>query len=232
MVTQKKKIVHEIKFVIKNYKIHQVIHWLKCYCKTDPEFPSGSVSSIYYDTKEWRFMGEKINSDYFKTKVRVRWYSDIKNINHYDTSFVEAKYKIGSRREKTRIKTPYSGDWLSMVPLNNPELCTIPYILFSNGEFLTQKIYPVFQISYKRQRFIDPFTRSRICIDYDICAPRVNNYMVSKFNSFNLTTAVFEMKSELSKLPLSLQPLIDIGLKKSSFSKYSTCYQKINNILF
>jgi hypothetical protein len=223
----KKIIMHELKFVINNSKSHQIIEWLRLSCRPDSEFPVGMVSSIYYDTRNWRFLGEKINSDYMKTKVRVRWYSGINNKRPFDASFAEAKFKIGSRREKVRIRTPYSGEWLSNVRLDNPKLLEIPPLLRSKGIVLNEDVYPVFQISYKRLRFVEPYTGSRTCIDYDISAPRVNSYMLPRFNPFMVQTAVFEIKGGLSELPFTLQPLTDLGCRKASFSKYGACYKKI-----
>ena len=46
-------------------------------CRRDPEFPAAVVWTIYYDTPAFASLGEKINSDYLKRKIRVRWYSDL-----------------------------------------------------------------------------------------------------------------------------------------------------------
>jgi len=221
-----KPAVHEIKFTISNSKAHQVIRWLKHQCMPDPEFPEGAISSIYYDTRNWRFMAEKDNSDYLKMKIRLRWYSDLTLSKHDDVSFIEAKFKIGNRREKFRMESPFSGEWLAGVPLHSTKLLEISRLLRSQG-IITEEVFPVFQISYKRFRFIEPLTRARVCFDYDITAPRVNWSMLPKSNPFSLQTAVFEIKSALDELPAPLYPLTDMGFRKSSFSKYQVCYRKI-----
>jgi len=225
--TANKVAVHETKFIISNIKSHQIIEWLQCSCRADPEFPAGTVSSIYYDTRNWGFLAEKINSDYLKTKVRIRWYSDISNKKDFEKSFVEAKFKIGNRRKKVRSLTPYSGTWFSRCRLDNSRLLEIPFLLRNKGIILNQSVFPVYQISYKRLRFIEPYTGCRICFDYDISAPRVNNYMLPKSNPFKLQTAVFEIKGNVSDLPFHLYPLTDMGFEKASFSKYKACYEKI-----
>lgn len=108
---------YETKFVLPNANSYSLIQFLKSCCRKDRSYPEGTVSSIYYDTKDWRYISEKINSDYLKTKVRIRWYSDLDSINQFKCSFVEAKYKVGSLREKVRVKTPYTGKWLNTVNL-------------------------------------------------------------------------------------------------------------------
>ncbi len=218
---------YETKFVFTNSISYQLIQWLKSACEKDALYPESTVSSIYYDTKDWKYISEKINSDFLKTKVRIRWYSDIDDKVQLDYSYVEAKFKIGSQREKVRIRTPYTGKWLNSTDLENSTLLHIPNLLGSNGVRIKRNLHPVFQITYKRLRFIDTYSGSRICMDYDISAPRVNGYMMSRMNPFKLNMAVFELKGKVQELPVSLKPLIFFGCRKASFSKYQACYQKI-----
>lgn len=221
---------HEIKFVLKNSSAHYIIQWLQARCLPDPEFPAGIVSSIYYDTWDWRFLREKINSDYLKTKVRVRWYTDIDTEVPDDESYLEVKYKVGSKREKVRIKTRFSGGWLSRVNLDNNKLLTIPHLLRPRGVLISEQLYPVFQISYTRRRFVEPLSNSRLCLDYDIWAPRVNWQMLPRINAFRLRNAVFELKGRITELPDVLHQLTALGCRKQSFSKYLVCYKKIMRI--
>ena len=68
---------HEIKLVLPNRAARSLVRWLRSRCWPDPLYPAATVSSIYYDTPDWRLLREKVNSDFLKTKVRLRWYSDI-----------------------------------------------------------------------------------------------------------------------------------------------------------
>lgn len=223
---------YETKYVIPNNNAYQVIKWLRSTCEKDATYPEGTVSSIYYDTKDWKFISEKINSDFLKTKIRIRWYSDIDNEIQYDDSFAEIKYKIGSQREKVRIKTPFSGKLLNTIDLENSMLLQIPGLLRGKGVHIRRNLHPIFHIRYKRLRFIDMYSGSRICLDYDISAPRVNGYMIPRMNPFKLNLTVFEVKGNIQNLPVSLKPLILFGCIKESFSKYQACYGKIMQIAF
>lgn len=227
---EKKINEYETKFIFPNSHSYSVIQYLNHNCKKDKWYPAGTVSSIYYDTRGWKYLYEKINSDYLKTKVRIRWYSDIDGNNTYNYSFIEAKHKVGSHREKIRIKTIYSGRWLDSTPLEDTALWRLPNLLRKKSVRINENLYPVFQISYKRLRFKDEYTGAQICIDYDINAPRVNGYMVPKINPFTLNTAVLEMKGNIQQLPFNLKPLSLLGCRKSSFSKYQACYQKIMQV--
>ena len=64
----------ELKFTIDGRNVTAVRRWLSSICRPDPLFPRGVVNSIYFDTPELHHLREKINSDYLKTKVRLRWY--------------------------------------------------------------------------------------------------------------------------------------------------------------
>ena len=65
---------YETKFVLDQCAEHIVRHWLSRVALPDPHYPANVVSSIYFDTHDWRYLNEKENSDFLKTKVRLRWY--------------------------------------------------------------------------------------------------------------------------------------------------------------
>ena len=66
----------ETKYVFHRASAPKIICWLKGRVRPDKEYPAGIISSIYYDSRGWDFLNEKINSDYLKSKVRLRWYLD------------------------------------------------------------------------------------------------------------------------------------------------------------
>ncbi len=223
---------HELKYVFSAGRVFHVRQWLGACCRPDPKFSAGKVCSIYYDTRDWRFLGEKIDSDYLKTKIRVRWYADIRTGEPYPDTFLEAKYKIGGTREKIRVKTGKHGEWFSRVTLDNPGLQDFPRLLWKEGVMPHGPLFPAFRIDYKRLRFIEPVTGARLSLDYDICSPAVNCHMLPGVDTFRLPEAVFELKGPLSQLPGSLHPLINLGCRKESFSKYGRCYEKIMKVTF
>lgn len=220
---------HETKFVFSNTIAHLIIQWLSCRCYPDPEFPVGIVSSIYYDTRDWHFLREKINSDYLKTKVRVRWYTDIISQEPAGYSFIEVKQKIGATRKKIRIKSDISGKWLSCVDLDSRKLLEIPHVIGTRFQDIPKQIYPVFQIRYKRWRFIEPVTGTRLCIDQDIFVPKVNELIIAATTPLCLRYGVFELKGKIRELPDVLHQLTVLGCRKASFSKYSSCYNLLHS---
>lgn len=223
---------HETKYVFDNTRAPILINWLKLRCQPDPGFPSGRISSIYYDTRNWEFLGEKINSDYLKTKFRVRWYESLSGHEQGQKSFVEVKRKIGATREKVRFESEFSGKQLAEIDLADPQLMTVQNKAREKGVKISSSLYPAFQISYKRFRFLEPKTRCRICIDFDICAPRVNPMMLSCVKPLYLSNGVVEVKGSITELPDTLHQLTALGCRKQSFSKYSGCFAKLSGINF
>ena len=99
----------ELKFILPAGRAHLARRRLESVCRRDPEFPAAVVWTIYYDTPALVSLGEKINSDYLKRKIRVRWYSDLEG-RVSGPAFVEAKFRMGTRRSKVRARLPYPAD--------------------------------------------------------------------------------------------------------------------------
>lgn len=98
----------ELKFTVPGLCVPAVLQWLRAVCDPDPAFPHGIISSIYYDTRDGRYLAEKVNSDYLKTKIRLRWYRDPDDASVDGPAFLEAKYRIGARREKMHLAMPFA----------------------------------------------------------------------------------------------------------------------------
>ncbi|MDP3479829.1 MAG: VTC domain-containing protein [Desulfoprunum sp.] len=222
----------ELKFVFDNCLARKLVFWLQNRCILDPEYPEGIISSIYYDTRDWSFLGEKINSDYLKTKIRLRWYSDRVTGTLLPKNFLEAKFKTGSARQKIRVETGIDSQWIAGTSLTDPAFLHVPELLLPYGILFAGTLYPALQINYTRLRFVDPITGSRLCVDSDIHVSRCNRTMVKTLRSHPLKQAVFEFKGKSGVLPDWLHQLMAFGCRRGSFSKFSACYQHVTNIQF
>lgn len=221
---------HEIKFTFSSHHVESVVQWLRHRCRLDPDFPHNRVASIYYDTKDWQFLREKMNSDYLKTKFRVRWYQEPGEEKPPGQAFIEVKSKIGTPRTKFRMAAPYPASWFAKVPLEDLRLLDIPYSLKAQGILLKQHLFPVFIVQYERYRFVELVSGTRVCVDYNIGMPRVNRTMLPAANPFPLPTAVLEVKGNVESLPGILSYLLSFNCKKTSFSKYLACYEQLRQI--
>jgi len=216
---------NELKFVIDGRQAAVVHRWLASVCRPDPVFPTGTVLTIYYDTPEFDFLREKVNSDYLKTKVRLRWYEN--PLDADARSFLEGKFRIGTRRTKVRAETPYAGAWLARTPLNDQALRQIPAALRASGILVPSSLRPVLLVRYTRRRFVDPISGTRISLDTSISVPRVNLEVLPVPNPLPLSVAIVEVKGPVTGLPAVLRHLHRMGGRRVSFSKYLACYAHV-----
>lgn len=202
-------------------------------CDPDPKFPIGVICSIYYDSPNWGLLQEKRNSDYLKTKIRLRWYENsIQTGSQADPSFAEAKYRVGSKRTKIRIKSGIHGQRLTNIRLDNPELLAIPRLLAAEGAPVRNGLLPTFVVRYFRRRYIDRSTQARIALDYQITSPRVNPSMLAITHPCYLNKCVLEIKGTDGLFPVGLQSLLKLGFRKTAFSKYYECYSRLTGTFF
>jgi hypothetical protein len=221
---------HEVKYVASCTEVHDALFWLNKTCKPDPLYPRSIVNSIYFDTLDFKALYEKINSDFIKTKFRIRWYENIGDNNQNYECNAEIKIKIGACRKKIRIKSPHSKNYLSEIMLEDPSLLKIPFYSSSKKVWFNDNLIPLFLIKYERHRFIEPLYDYRVCLDFNISVPKVNRLIIPDANIIKLKEAVFEIKGATRSIPESLFFLTDLGFRKSSFSKFGRCYQSIRHI--
>ena len=217
--------VRETKFVFDAHMATHVLGFLHARCHPDRVHPTGIVSSVYYDMPDWQHLGEKLNGDYLKSKVRVRWYSDLATRRPVGNAFLELKVKIGALRHKLRLETDVPATRLAVIPLNSREMLRLPRLLRLEGVPLSGSLIPVFESSYARRRFVEPTTRARLSLDTDIRVSRTNGARLPHARPLPSRQAVFEMKGELDDLPASLADLRKLGCRKQAFSKYAVCLQ-------
>ncbi len=219
----------EVKYVNVNLKAPIAKKWLDLNLIPDPKYPGTIISSIYFDTKDFKYLDEKTESDHVKSKFRIRWYETLDKKEPSSVSFLEFKHKVGENRFKKRIQV--SNDFFSK-PLESLDfLKSLDELRLFNGNIL-EHIYPSFIVSYTRYRYIIPNTDIRLCIDYNINVPKLNSRLLPmKIKKKYLSQCVFELKGESAILPSALRNIEQLGFEKNSFSKYERCFEElINNI--
>ena len=202
-----------------------LLRWLELRCPPDPEHPTYMVKSVYYDTL-WRSLEEKINSDFIKSKIRLRWYADARSGEPTSNPRLEVKLKRGGRRAKIRLPVDIAAAELARTALHDLRQGDVVNLLRSHGVNCSAMLLPAFQIDYTRSRFTHPPSGACLCLDYDIHVSRVNR-AVCRHDPRLLEQAVFEIKGTLTRLPPDLSFLTRLGCRKQSFSKYLACYRRL-----
>ncbi len=202
----------------------RVARFLAARLRPDPEHAEGHVCSIYYDTPDWRFVEEKLSSDFLKTKVRLRWYEDAQRRPLSPKAFLEVKVKLGGAREKLRVPSPIDSGLLSEMSLSDRRLRGLPRLAETQGVRLPSPLLPGFLVRYRRRRYVEPSSGLRLSLDDRIHVPIVNRAMVPRSLPGHLDLAVLEVKGAQGDLPRSLQPLFELGLRQRALSKYAACH--------
>jgi len=205
-----------------------MIHrWLAHRCIRDPRFPEGRISTIYYDDRALSLLHAKLNSDFVKRKVRLRWYADAATGVPAGTAFLEIKEKVGGRRSKARVPTPLAAAEVAGLGLQDPRLRGLLELLRNEGIWVAAGLQPCLLVRFQRRRFIEPTTGARVSVDMQIEAPRANPMMLPATGPVRLAHAVVEIKGPMDSLPHWLAPLREMGCRRESFSKYARCYLKL-----
>lgn len=220
-------IQRELKYVFPNSRARILRDWLDARCRPDPDFAAGQVISIYFDTFDGALRDEKVNSDYLKTKVRLRWYGNWTTGAPGGGVFLEVKQRFGSGRDKFRRALPLPAAAVANMALEDPRFLGINRIVGEAGFRFTDLLRPVLQLAYRRRRYIEAATGSRICLDQDIRLIRAAATRGWAAGNRPIPEGVFEVKGTVTKLPETLHPLIAQGCRLGAFSKYLRCFEQL-----
>jgi hypothetical protein len=210
----------EIKYVLGPGQGPFARRLLDALCDPDPVYPAAVLSTIYYDTARLDLLGSKLDSDYLKTKVRLRWYGDLDGHAAGERSFLEVKSRIGSVRTKHRVETPLAGSRLRGMALDAPALVDVLTLLAPLGTVIPNGLRPALLIQYCRYRYIEPLSQARISLDTEIRAPRADPRVLRHDHPVALPAAILEVKGDCEELPRALRPLLHLGTRRFAFSKY------------
>lgn len=217
----------ERKFVLHRVAAPTILAWLGHACRRDPIHPGGAVTSIYYDTADWRAYAEHRDGDVIKTKVRLRWYGQLDpSTAPWTDGYLEVKHKRGAfghkRRRPLRLPTAHILDGFAPSPLSPAEL---DRLLIELGVASPRPLIPVTVIRYMRRRFIDLRAPFRYSVDSAIAGRILDTRLLPATTLVRLDCAVLEVKGPSVTPPGTLSPLRALALRPAAFSKYAACLE-------
>lgn len=218
----------ELKYVFDGNTSSTIIDWADHCLVADPRYPQSTISSIYFDSHSMSSYHEKRNSEFLKSKMRLRWYDSgaVESGVTRRECFLELKCKTGPQSSKSRVAVSVANDLLVNPFVNEVSLRRLLAAAAAdlNGNSLLAS--PVILIEYDRRRYVDPGSGCRVAVDASIracgnsSAPWVNTERGS------LNVGVIEIKGDQRVLPRSLQT-ISSHLFRESFSKYGRCCEML-----
>lgn len=192
----------------------------------DPEFNQAIISSLYFDRLRGELLAEKVNSDYLKSKFRLRTYLNMDGSPLGGESvncFAEAKRKEGTIRHKERVRIAIGReDWEH--PHTSARVQEIADEVFF--PLAGAQMRPVIRVQYRRCRWVHAPLGIRISLDSQIEA-RDGNPQIFPLNATQrLRSSVLEVKADdwnsMERFLGMLEP-VRRHLQRTAFSKYLRC---------
>jgi len=218
----------ELKYTYPNIRAELLCSLLQSRLIPDPDFPTGIVTSFYFDTSQMHSYEEKRASTYRKTKIRLRWYTDYLNKQPIGEAYWEVKNRFGTQRVKSRVVSALSSAALDQIDIHDQRL-----IREANCQqrslASTSTIVPSVAVRYSRKRYIDSVTGSRVNCDFDIHAHAINKSLANEHSKLKLPIGVLEYKGKFDQLPSYLQDVSYMGARKAAFSKYESAIKWVKS---
>lgn len=215
----------ELKYVMAASYADAAQAWLDHHAAPDPRFEYNAIHSLYFDTRGLEAYDRKLASDFLKWKVRLRWYTDETGAQFSDQAFLELKCKEGAVSRKTRAALDLDVASLDRDPFALARSLCLPSRLAMPVRGV---LAPVAVISYRRRRYIEMSSGSRLALDQRIEA-RAEAGGPFRHGACRLDSAVLEVKGpRAGELPPALYRLQELtGARKQSFSKYGECVRTL-----
>jgi hypothetical protein len=198
---------------------------LRQVCLPAREYPSEQINSLYFDTADLDQHERSASGDYYKDKVRIRWYGEDKNLQGVQTVFLELKSRRGFTSTKQRLKLQMPAENLTPTNLGKG---IVPKALLKDtlarfGYFLPEILLPVIRISYWRYRFSEIMTEQRVSLDCHIRSTMIMLGWGNDEKELELPGGVIEIKGKTMELPETLRRARLFYTDWTRFSKYSAC---------
>ncbi len=151
---------YELKYVITEEQRHRLAEFLLDYMQPDvmgDDLGRYNITSLYYDTAEYKAYWDKIEGHKFRRKVRVRVYGN-QTITEETPSFAEIKQRRNKTLQKKRVKMPLAaaqalcgaGRTIETATATATEQAVIEEIQYL---YYTLQLQPACVVSYDRQAF-------------------------------------------------------------------------------
>ena len=198
---------------------------LRQICRPASEYPSEQINSLYFDTADLDQHERSSSGDYYKDKIRIRWYGEGKNLNGMQIIFLELKSRRGFASTKQRIKLQVPAEALF---LNRLSKGIVPRTLLTDtlagfGYFPSKMLLPIIKISYWRYRFSEIMTEQRVSLDYHMRSTMIIPGPGNGERELELPGGVIEIKGQSMELPVTLRQARMLDTDWTRFSKYSAC---------
>ncbi|MDE7365678.1 MAG: polyphosphate polymerase domain-containing protein [Ruminococcus sp.] len=222
----------EIKFLLDMNQYHELIETISEYMNPDKYCIGGKeygIYNIYYDTSDDFLIRESLAKPYYKEKIRLRSYYSPAEPDA--PVFLEIKKKIGGIVTKRRVSMTLAESDEYFATRHKPEIKK-----YITGQVFTEldaflnhyPIIPKQYISYQREAFFGKDNKDfRLTFDRKITERRYDLHLSNESYGNYIIGAdqrLMEVKVGDSMPAWLVQKLSELGIYKTSFSKYGRAY--------
>lgn len=222
---------YELKYLMTKWQRDQMLDTILPYMSID-QYGHSEIRNLYYDTNDFRLIRASMERPVYKEKLRLRSYgaADAQSL-----TFLELKKKYMGVVYKRRISMPYSDaiECLSgLQPMPDSQIGKEIAHTLSRYDFPSPKVF----LSYERDAFYDVAESDfRVTFDENI-----------RYRTDHLTLAggccgtpligqdqvLMELKTSGSLPMWMVRRLSELGIYKTSYSKYASAYTKMLQMKF
>lgn len=149
---------YELKYVLDRGQYERAVERLGTHMEPDPYSRDGGgylVTSLYYDTADYKAYWDKIEGHRFRRKVRIRVY-DAHVVSPDTSCFVEIKQRTNKALQKKRTLLPYSSATALCGSAKEVDVVSeVDRAMIQEVQYLsnTLQLQPVCVVSYDRLAF-------------------------------------------------------------------------------
>jgi len=215
----------ERKFFVLPRNVGFAYTMLRQVCRADSEYPEGQVNSLYFDTPDLEQYIRSASGDFRKEKVRIRWYGQPGSRQEEVPVFLELKSRQGfaSSKQRRRLLVPPQHLELAHLGAGIIDKTTFVTTLAEFGHFPSRPLQPIIMICYRRYRFNEMLTGTRVSFDYGIVSSVLVPGLGYRERELRLEGGVIEVKGPTLELPVTLRRIKLLDSDWSRFSKYGQC---------
>ena len=216
----------ERKYPVPNSRVSLLTAWLDARLPRDPQYPTGVITSCYFDSEGLDAYRESADGEFSKLKLRLRWYGD--PVDPYSGVWMEIKSRSGTLSEKQRVRFSSEGapNQYGLIMPDRQELVRrLGEVERSGAETasMVPTLKPSALIRYQRIRWQARDRSVRVSLDSDVRAAHPSGAPIWLPIEDG---AVLEIKSA-GELPVQLAHLRQLGLRRAAHSKYALAIETL-----
>ncbi|GAB4279220.1 MAG: polyphosphate polymerase domain-containing protein [Candidatus Rifleibacteriota bacterium] len=228
----KAKPYHEIKFPVNTVQLLSLKEKFGRICNPDKNGLSGryEVLSIYFDSPDLKFYRQKVEGEFNKLKVRLRFYRNDPR-TEWKKARLELKTRAGNMVSKHRLESGLLKDCSA----DNWSKLDLRSVLLNEltdkdnfSEILTTHLKPLIAVFYQRTAYeAKEIFGCRLTFDERIIGfdpARIADFSRDDYGLESVkhpTTSIFEIKSYFEAPECILNQVERLGVARQSYSKYS-----------